>query len=179
MKLIKPIILSAMLCFAPLIAVADEAKSDPKWFDESAEWKFSVGKPSGQGDFVLAKDGDTPIGTLSYDFSNGGDYVQATLETEIPEGTSRIDLKARPSQRHRVTVRIVDATSQVHQFKIPLKTDWQTIKIPLDKRTEHWDGANDGKMHFPIKKITLSAPAPAGDTKAGKIDFSGAELIKQ
>lgn len=174
------LVLSGLLLLVPLLALADDAKpADPNWFDGSAEWKFSVGKPAGQGDFQLGKDGDMPIGTLTYDFSGGGDYVQATLATDIPEGTTAVQFKARPSQRHRVTVRLLDATSQVHQFKIPLKVDWQTIRLPLNKRTEHWDGANDGKMHFPIKKISLSAPAPTGETKTGKIDFSSGELLTE
>jgi len=176
----------ALLALIPVFATAEDAKApdsatDLKLFDKADSWKFGIGKPSGTGSFAVGKDGDTPIGTVTYDFSKGGDYVQIASETELPEGTTEFHLRARSADfGHRVTVRFIDDTDQTLQYKVPIKSgDWVNIKIPLSKKAEHWGGANDGKFHFPTKKIILIVPAPAGETKAGKMDFADAAIVKK
>ena len=45
------------------------------------------------------------------------------------------------------------------------------MKFPLSKKLEHWDGANDGVVHFPVKSIAVSIPMPA-DATSGETLFS-------
>ena len=48
---------------------------------------------------------------------------------------------------------------------------WSDVKFPLSKKLEHWDGANDGVVHFPVKSIAVSIPMPA-DATSGETLFS-------
>ncbi|MCY3023608.1 MAG: hypothetical protein NTW87_31905, partial [Planctomycetota bacterium] len=55
-------------------------------------------------------------------------------------------------------LRFVDATGQCFQPAAAnvAFTDWRPVVFPLDGRDAgHWGGANDGKVHFPIKLDTL------------------------
>lgn len=72
-----------------------------------------------------------------------------------------------------VTFRVTDSTGQTHQFKTRIQGSgkWETVRIPLAGRLEHWDGANDGKIHFPLTSLTFSVPSP-GDAKQGKVEYS-------
>jgi hypothetical protein len=42
---------------------------------------------------------------------------------------------------------------------------WEAIRIPLTRRLEHWDGAKDGKIHYPIQNIVFCEPTPAADVE--------------
>ena len=50
----------------------------------------------------------------------------------------------------------------------------QDIIIPLTKRLEHWGGAADGTIHFPVATIVFSVPLPSEDARTGKIEYSDA-----
>lgn len=161
---------SAPIAAAPLADAG--GKIDLKLFEKGAAWK--LGKSGGSGNFALATDGDKPIGQFNFDFTGGGSYVVVTAPTNVPEGVKEITFAARGAIKQRITVRMYDQTRQCHQFKGAIEGtgQWETIRIPLEKRMEHWDGANDGVIHFPLQSISLSLPAPTGDTKAGRIEFA-------
>jgi hypothetical protein len=168
-------------------AAADKPTTAPstdlKIFDKGVEWKFM--KNTGEGSFTLAVEDGKPIGVMDYDFTQSKakstPYVLAWAPVQIPEGTTQVQLKAKAKSaiKHQVTIRLTDQTGQIHQYKIPVagSGDWVTIHLILTKRAEHWGGANDGKMHFPIQQITLSIPEPS-DTKTGKMEFSDAVAIE-
>lgn len=150
---------------------------DLKVFDSGAKWEFV--KNTGEGTFELGKDADgTEIGTLSYDFSKSTTgstpYVLASTPVSIPGG-AEIVLSVRTAARQKLTFRAVDSTGQTLQFKTKAKGTglWESIRLPLDKKLEHWDGANDGKVHFPLKSLVFSVPQPA-DAKVGKVEYTGA-----
>ena len=90
----------------------------------------------------------------------------------IPEAR-QLQLAVRSQIAQPLTFRVTDATGQTHQFKTRIQGSgkWETIRIPLAGRLEHWDGANDGKIHFPVTSLTFSVPSP-GDTKQGKVEYS-------
>jgi hypothetical protein len=155
--------------------------TDLKLFDKDVAWKFE--KNTGDGSFTLSAEGDKPIGVMTYDFSKSKSkstpYILASAPVSIPEGTTAVQLKARSAIKHRVTIRLIDQTGQTHQYKLPVagSGDWVSVRMNLKKKAEHWGGANDGKIHFPIQQIVLSIPAPAGDVKTGKMEFTDAVAI--
>ena len=161
----------------PTASLDTGVKTDLKLFETGVTWK--LGKVGGDGSFALDADASKPIGVFNFDFTSGGQYILATAETNIADTASAVTFNARCSIAQKVTVRLVDQTGQTHQFKGGVKGtgEWETIRIPLGKKLEHWDGANDGKIHFPIKAISLSLPAPAGDVKAGKIVFADLAVL--
>ncbi len=154
---------------------------DLKLFDGSAEWKFI--ENTGKGSFTLAKDGDKPIGVLNYDFTaskaQSTPYVMATGTVSIAEGPVAIVLHVRSNVKQRLTFRIVDQTGQTHQFKsgITGSGGWEAIRIPLNRKLEHWDGAKDGKIHYPIKQIAFSVPLPSEEHKTGKVEYADAVVV--
>ena len=156
----------------PAVSLDNAPKIDLKMFEAGVNWK--LGKVGGDGSFTLDAEASKPVGVFNFDFTSGGQYILATADTNIPETATAVAVSARCSMAQRVTIRLVDQTGQTHQFKggVTGTGEWEIIRIPLGKKLEHWDGANDGKIHFPIKSISLSLPAPAGDVKKGKIVFS-------
>lgn len=148
-----------------------------KIFDSDSQWNFV--KNTGEGSFELGKDAEgKAIGTMNFDFSKSAasstPYVLASTSVVIPGGTEII-LSVRSTIRQKLTFRVVDNTGQTLQFKTKAKGTglWEPIRLPLDKKLEHWDGANDGKPHFPLKSLIFSVPQP-DDAKVGKVEYTGA-----
>ncbi len=151
-------------------------KTDLKLFEQGKTWKR--GSVNGKATFELGKDGETPIGVLSFDFSGaamgaGGRYVTAAVPVEIPATAGKIQIRARSATALPIGVRVIDDTDQVHQFKKKMATTdaWETIEIPLTKKTEHWGGAKDGVIHFPIKTLVLLVSHREDDPATGKVEF--------
>jgi hypothetical protein len=156
-------------------------QTDLKLFEKDTAWKFI--KNTGDGSFELASDASKPIGVLHYDFSNktgkNTPYVLAQAELKIPDTAGQFQIHVRSPKPHRVTMRFVDSTGQTLQVKGSVKGDgsWETVTVHLDRKMEHWDGANDGKVHFPIKSLFLSIPQQGEDDKDGKIEFADAATL--
>lgn len=170
---------------APVKVVAAEVPDgavDLKLFEDKAKVKFV--ENTGKGSFELGKDGEKPIGILTYDFTSskatGKPYVLGIIETSIAEGPSALVLNARSGVKQPLTFRLTDDGGQTHQFKTKItgSGQWEQIKIPLNKKLEHWGGANDGKIHFPIKSVSFSVPLPDDEHKQGKVEFSDAATTK-
>jgi len=147
-------------------------------FDKGAAWAFQ--KNTGEGSFVLRLDGNTPVGVLRYDFSKSRPkptpYVLAVGKTHVPAGAIEVRLQARSRRKQRLTFRVIDDTGQVHQYKTRIEGSgsWEPICIPLTKRLEHWDGAKDGHVHFPIRSMTLNVPQPPDGPKTGEVEYADA-----
>ncbi len=149
---------------------------DLKLFDAGVPWKFL--ENTGSGFFKLAKDKDgDSIAVMHYDFTESEaksrPYVLAAAPVSIVAGTRELRIRARSPIRQQLTFRVVDSTGQTHQFRGKLSgtRDWETIRFPLNRRLEHWDGANDGKIHFPVKQIVFSVPLPKEGKKAGDVEY--------
>lgn len=150
---------------------------DLQLFEEAAAWRFV--KNTGEGAFTLgAAVDDTPVGILAYDFtkskSRSTPYVLATVPVSIAEGARELRIHARSPIPQKLTFRVVDSTGQTHQYKgrITGTGQWEAIRIPLTRRLEHWSGAADGKIHYPIKSVVFSVPLPAERAKIGKVEYS-------
>ena len=162
--------------YADVVTVGP-AKDGSKLFEAGTPWKFL--KNTGQGSFTLDADADgTPIGAMHYDFSKSKSrstpYVLAQAPIDVAEGALAVEICARSPISQQLTFRLVDSTGQKHQFKqrIDSAGQWETIRIPLTGRLEHWGGANDGKIHFPVNSIVLCVPLPDEDSKTGKVEFA-------
>ena len=98
-----------------------------------------------------------------FDFTRGGAYVATQARVAIPSDVQELRIGAKSTQGVRISVRLVDSTGQCHQFvKSCAGTgSWETLRVALDaKASEHWGGANDGKMHFPVKELSLCVGKP-------------------
>jgi hypothetical protein len=150
---------------------------DLKLCEGGVKWEFV--KNTGEGSFQLgtAEDGK-PIGILAYDFttskSRSTPYVLAVTSVDIAEGAIELRIRARSPIAQQLTFRVIDSTDQTHQFKsrITGTGQWESIRIPLTRKLEHWGGANDGQIHFPIEWLVFSVPLPGEDHKTGKVEYA-------
>lgn len=179
------IFLGGALIFGGLSGLnAQEASGgkDLNLFAPGTAWKFE--KNTGEGSFELAAEGGQQAGVLSFDFSSSTTakvpYVIAVVPLEGADKARAITLQAQSGIPQKITFRVIDSTDQVHQFKTSLagSGSWESLTIPLDKKLEHWDGANDGVIHFPLKSFTISVPRPNEQTLTGKVKFSDAKIVE-
>ncbi|HMP76983.1 MAG TPA: cellulase family glycosylhydrolase [Kiritimatiellia bacterium] len=152
-------------------------------FTPDRAWTFI--KNTGEGSIRVDRDDhQMPIGILAYDFSasasKGTPYVLARTEVEIAQGAVELQLVARSPIAQQLTFRLVDSTGQTHQFKHKLagRDARERITIPLTRRLEHWGGAADGTIHFPIKEILLSVPKPGPDHVRGEVEYSRFKVLR-
>jgi hypothetical protein len=167
---------------APAPAAAPiEGATDLKLFEAGAAWRFVPN--TGTGSFELAQDNGKPIGVLQYDFTRSTSrttpYVIAQAAVNIEQQGEAMVIHARSAIAQQLTFRLVDTTGQTHQFKGRVRGggEWEAIRIPLNRRLEHWGGAADGKIHFPIKEVVLSVPMPDEEHKVGKVEYADALLV--
>jgi hypothetical protein len=162
--------------------VTDTGKqNDLGLFDSDANWKFI--KNTGEGSFTVTKDTDgTPIGVNVFDFTKPGTkstpYVIALVKVNIAAGDA-ISLNARTELAQKLTFRVSDSTGQTLQYKTTLQGggDWETVRIPLNRKLEHWGGANDGKVHFPITSISMNIPRSQTEKLTGKVEYANAVIV--
>ena len=143
-------------------------------FDGGAEWKFIPN--TGKGLFELREVEGAKVGAVKWDFASsrakGVPYVLSSVPVAVEAGQF-LTFQACGTVPQKLTFRITDATGQTLQFKTKIQGNgsWETINFPLGKKLEHWDGANDGFAHFPLKGFCISIPKPA-DVASGETLFS-------
>ena len=152
-------------------------RKDLALFGKGTQWAFVDGRefPGAAGSFALTTDAEMAVGALSYDFTKGGAYVAAHTHLTIPNDAAELRVGTKASQGLRITVRLIDATGQCHQFQRACSGTgaWETLRISLNqKASEHWGGANDNKIHFPIREMSLGVGKPGGNTMSGTVEFS-------
>jgi hypothetical protein len=114
-----------------------------------AKGSFTVESPGGRG----GQGG----GRLQADFSGGGAYVGVWLNLPGRSGqeVKEVRLWARTEAATHYMVRVGDASGQCFQRKFPLPPsgEWQELAIRFAgfSGAEHWGGANDGRVHAPVK----------------------------
>jgi len=42
---------------------------------------------------------------------------------------------------------------------------------------EHWGGATDGKIHYPITSLVFSVPVPSDEVKQGKVEYAHLAVV--
>ena len=143
-------------------------------------WHFA--KNTGEGSFTLEKDAEgKPFGRLTYDFSRSKarstPYVIASVPMAVPEATAILFTVRGAVAGQRLTFRVVDSTGQTLQWKGKVRNagTWETLTMPLNRKLEHWDGANDGRTHFPLKSLVISVPQPAG-VSSGTVEYGAVSI---
>ncbi|OPA75124.1 hypothetical protein BVG16_21170 [Paenibacillus selenitireducens] len=146
-------------------------EQDPLWEDaigtfENAFdlWKLGLGTdfPGASSEYV--RDSSDPksglyAGKLRGDFSAGGKYI--TLGKSFsPIAIQKIAFWIKTTDASSISLRLKDATGQVHQQKISLSPtiNWQKIEIyKFDggQNYLYFGGANDGKWHGPAQQIEI------------------------
>ena len=132
-------------------------------------------------------------GTPTYATANPscGRYVSTSLRlpqaiavATTDQPTIALDLRnlqgiARPS------LRVVDGTGQTLQFPIALRTleqpggiNWRSVQIPVGSSTNHWEGADDGVFHGPLKSVVVMSGDLPMAYPAGTLDIDNVALLK-
>lgn len=170
-------------------AIAQDVELSAELIDDFSKdsWGFSNG-----GEFRGAKGGKSLSETefvsaptamcVEYDFSEGGVYVGIVRNISVPEQVRVVSLRARITGKNTVFMRIEDASGQTHATgSIALKDvgAWQDITVSLDKKTfrQHWQGAKDGVIHWPLKSIFIG-PNKA-ENKKGQLYIDDLRFLVQ
>ena len=136
-------------------------------------WSFVNGVEFGPstGTYDRLGDGSAPNPytlKLMGDFSKGGGYVSALgkfnsgvlalLAKMDPSKVTGLRFRARSKDTKGINFRLYDASGQDHLFRMGLAPDgeWHTIEIKkLEASSQHWGGANDGNIHWPIQTFAV------------------------
>ncbi|MGD0090060.1 MAG: GDSL-type esterase/lipase family protein [Planctomycetota bacterium] len=94
---------------------------------------------------------------LIADLTAGGKYVALCRNLDVKEGQVKaVKFSARSSDVPSFSVRFVDATEQVHQQPVKLEGgEWNKITITKFEGEAHWNGADDGQVHYPLKMMQI------------------------
>lgn len=162
-------------------AAPQSAGRDLKLFEPGTAWEFK--KNTGDGSFRLSANDGQETGIIAYNFANSKTdntpYVLATVELKGVTGGQALSLQALSGVAQQITLRATDSTGQTHQFKSRLKGSgqWETVTMPLDKKLEHWGGAKDGTIHFPLTALAISVPLPNEHAVTGEVEFANIKLV--
>ncbi len=115
-------------------------------------------------------------------FTGSGQHyagVSKSLKDLNIKSVEAITMRVKSPNALRYTLRLLDASGQTHQRKdrrLQPGGDWQDLRIDLERfaRGEHWGGANDGKLHQPLRGFTLVLkPNPSRDLTAPELYITG------
>ena len=176
-----------VLVVAVVIARADTLIDSFGARSTVAPWTFSNGPefPGATGSLSL---GPGPSGgqgaLLSYDFSNGGEYVGAYLRLPESLTAAAISLWVRSPADIYVTLRVTDSTGQTLQYLMnrPASatldpSNWYQQVVELDSPSLWYSGANDGVLHNPITTIGVLAGSPPVGGAVDSIGFSNVTAV--
>lgn len=146
------------------------------------DWKLDRdwGQNKTAAELTLVKDIDGKGANglrLSADFTGGGSYAAAVRELDGEKATAvkRVSFKIRTENVTTYTLRVVDATGQNLQRRPMQVADGEWQEVVIDDATfaknEHYKGANDGKIHQPIKSIAVSLTAKSSADKKPVVEI--------
>ncbi|MEM1058465.1 MAG: hypothetical protein AAGK14_04385 [Verrucomicrobiota bacterium] len=151
-------------------------------FTQAAGWKFNPAKGAKVKE-AFTQDGGKDVLAIDYDFSaagNGMHVLNNVVKANIAKGSDALFFAARADVPTSMTVRMKDATGQTLISKLRIKglNEWEEVKVPLTGKFEGWGGANDGKIHFPIKSLNLTVVGRGGQNpnkpNQGKLELADA-----
>ncbi len=145
------------------------------------EWTFIPN--TGKGGVSVGKSSDGAEAVfIDWDFSESKARSTPYVMTSVPLGelgtTAKIAFRAKSPIAQGLTLRVTDATGQTLQHRVRIKGrgTWENFAFPLDRKLEHWGGANDGRVHFPVKTLNINVPKPSAANK-GRVELSGFETV--
>ncbi len=164
-----PILLALMLFGQAARAQPPVSLTTPKgtWtFNNGAEFPGAAGALTFDTD---AKSGEVSLNLVG-DFTKGGNYVQVGRPIDKLD-VRELSMWVRGPDA-QLTIRLVDASGQTHQFNLKLeaKTEWQRLTFPLERfferrgkadavdtvaKYESWGGDKDGRWHGPAKGLYI------------------------
>lgn len=145
--------------------------------DSPAAWSFESGAefPGATGSLAAGPGTASSAGaSLSFDFTNGGNYVAMTRKLISPITATAIGFSAS-TWGQQVFLRVVDSTGQTSQYNMarPLEAGapdaWYMVSVSLYSATLHWGGANDGVLHQPIKAVSIVVNNSPQKGRAGSV----------
>lgn len=139
-------------------------------------WEFRNGPefPGAQGAFERLPDAAAQGeygGRLSFDFTEGGAYVEAAI-TMPPEVDARaVEMTLRKMSGNTLAIRFTDSEGQTFQksFNVPAGV-WQRVRIYPDRWAVTWGGAGDGVFRGRLTRVSLVVDHSGGAT-TGWVDF--------
>ena len=151
-------------------------------FDQGANrapWTFSNGPefPGATGSLGIDKGHSGKGACLAYDLSRGGHYVSANLSFPLPVAASAISFWVKSPLGILVGLRVQDSSGQTLQYQLRRPQSateegaWYQQMVGLDSPDGWWGGGNDGRLHNPIKGLSILAGYPLQPHAAGAIDF--------
>lgn len=150
-----------MLCVIPLMAHLS-VRAGQISLDTAADlehWVFSNGPefPGAAGDLVWNESAGahgTGCLELRYDFSGGGNYVQASFPLPAEHHGQELRVSLNKPGGHRITFRAVDSGGQAFQKSLDYTFDgWQQVAVDLTHWASWFGGAGDGQLQPPIRRI--------------------------
>lgn len=175
-------VLWALLCLA--LRGADEEAALGAFEKGLTGWSFSSGGefPGAKGSLMRTKSaafaGEAGA-RLNFDFTGGGAYVAAYLTFPKPVEMRCFRFQCRKPAGAVMTVRVIDGTGQTLQKSCRYgHSDWQALEAGLHGFTGHWGGANDGRVHQPIRGIGILVEKNGLSRKAGHVDLDDVVIIK-
>jgi len=117
------------------------------------DWRFFNGAefPGARGTLSLAKGAGRKGGNcarLHFDFSGGGNYVEASVALPAKPRARAVRLWLKKPGTNRLTFRSTDESGQTFQKSLRYEYGgWQQVEVDLGEWAHHWGGANDGRFH--------------------------------
>lgn len=180
-------LICALLAFtaALLSARADTLIDDFEDPSSLARWTFYHGAefPGATGSLVRAAGHVGAGARLGYNFTGGGAYVSANLTLTTPLTGAALAFRVKSPASVRVRLRVGDSTGQTLQYNLsrPLwqmdPAAWYRHVVPLDSPDGWWGGTNDGRVHFPIRNLSILAGDALEPARVGAIDFDDVALL--
>lgn len=127
----------------------------------------------------------SPSLVLDYDFGKGWKYalISPTQPLPVPKGAGQVTYWVKGSGSGvLLLMRYQDSTGQTFQPEgVPVDwTGWKPVTFALNGSTGgRWGGANDGKVHLPIKITALAVlDNPQGRGMKGQIELASPSLLR-
>lgn len=131
-----------------------DAGRDPGYWSPARGSEF----PGASVDLSLdAADGPCILADVT--FTGESRYAGAEWRGTVPQG-SAVGFKAKPSSAGYLDVRLQDATGQwFMQGQNVTGGQWNDVVVNLaGPFSNHWSGANDGVLHFPLQRVLIAVP---------------------
>lgn len=151
-------------------------------FERGGKWRFSNGPefPGAAGSFTVAQEGahtGKGGGTLAFDFTKGGNYVQASISIPDDIQAKGFEFFVRKACKNTVTIRVTDSESQTFQKSFNISHDgWQKVRVTLGNWAAYWGGRGDGIFRGRPIEFGILVENDAA-IKTGRIFFDDVRVI--